>query len=98
QRAAELLLLGEKISAETARQYGLVNDVLADDAVLAHALQRARDLAALPAEAVQTTKHLLKRSQKKTIDEAIGLELVNFSRLLGTEQTQSILQAFLSRP
>lgn len=98
QRAAELLLLGEKISAETACQYGLVNAVTANGDVFTHALQRAQELAALPAEAVQTTKHLLKRSQQSMAQEAIGLELVNFSRLLGTEQAQSILRAFLSRP
>lgn len=98
QRAAELLLLGEKIPAETACQYGLINAVTANDTVFTHALQRARELAALPAEAVQTTKHLLKRSQQSMTNEAIDLELVNFSRLLGTEEAQSIMQAFLSRP
>lgn len=97
QRAAELLLLGEKISAETACQYGLVNAVLDNDAVLEHTLQRAHALAALPAEAVQTTKHLLKRSQLSMTDEAMGLELVNFARLLGTVEAQSALQGFLSK-
>jgi len=97
QRAAELLLLGDRISSEVACQYGLVNAVLDNDAVLAHTLERAQALAALPAEAVQTTKHLLKRSQLSLVDEAMRLELVNFARLLGTEEAQSTLQAFLSR-
>jgi enoyl-CoA hydratase/carnithine racemase len=97
QRAAELLLLGERFSAEKARECGLVNEVLPAAQVLPRALERARALAALPTAAVQTSKHLLKRPQQAAIDETIALELLNFSRLLHTEEAQAILQAFLTR-
>ena len=96
-RAAELLLLGERFSAEKARECALVNEVLPAAQVLPRALERAKALAALPPEAVQTTKHLLKRPQQAAIDETIALELVNFSRLLHSEEAQAILQAFLAR-
>jgi len=97
QRAAELLLLGERFSADKARECGLVNEVLHAAQVLPRALERAKALAALPTEAVQTSKHLLKRSQQIAIDETIALELVNFSRLLHSEEAQAIMQAFLAR-
>ncbi|MDP1932760.1 MAG: enoyl-CoA hydratase [Gammaproteobacteria bacterium] len=97
QRAAELLLLGERFTAAKAREYGLVNEVLPSGNVLAHAMQKARELAALPSEAVQTSKHLLKRGQQSVIDETISLELVNFARLLHSPEAQTIMQAFLNR-
>jgi enoyl-CoA hydratase/carnithine racemase len=97
QRAAELLLLGERFSAAKARDYGLVNEILPTDQVLPHALEKARALAALPAEAVQTSKHLLKRTQQSTIDDIMALELVNFSRLLRSPEATAIMQAFLQR-
>lgn len=97
QRASELLLLGERFSAEKAMKYGLVNEVLEATQVYPHALEKALALAALPSEAVQTTKHLLKRNQSGPLEETISLELVNFSRLLQSPEAQAIVQAFLAR-
>lgn len=97
QRAAELLLLGEPFSASKAADYGLVNEVLSGAEVVKFALEKAHSLAALPSEAVQTSKHLLKRNQVEMIDETIALELVNFSRLLQSPDAQAIMQAFLAR-
>ena len=97
QRAAELLLLGERFSATKAQEYGLVNEVLEAERVYPHALEKARALAALPTEAVQTSKHLLKRNQTGALEETISLELVNFSRLLQSPEAQAIVQAFLDR-
>lgn len=96
QRAAELLLLGERFSAEKAREFGLVSEVLPAEKLLAYALQKAQALAALPGPAVETTKHLLKRQHSAALDETMALELVNFSRLLHSEEAQDILQAFLA--
>lgn len=97
QRASELLLLGERFSARKAQEYGLVNEVLEASKVYPHALEKAQALAALPSEAVQTSKHLLKRNQNGPLDETIALELVNFSRLLQSPEAQAIVQAFLAR-
>lgn len=97
QRAAELLLLGERFSASKAREYGLVNEVLEAPQVFPYALEKAKTLAALPSEAVQTSKHLLKRNQNGPLEETIALELVNFARLLQSPETQAIVQAFLGR-
>lgn len=97
QRAAELLLLGERFSATQAKEYGLVNAVLPLADVLPHALEKALALAALPPESVQTSKHLLKRAQQNVIDETIALELLNFTRLLHSPEAQTMIQAFLNR-
>ncbi|MCB1664255.1 MAG: enoyl-CoA hydratase [Pseudomonadales bacterium] len=97
QRAAELLLLGERFPAAKAKEVGLVNEVLPAGEVMSYAMEKAKALAALPGEAVQTSKHLLKRQQTSMLEETIALELVNFSRLLNSEESQAILRAFLNR-
>jgi enoyl-CoA hydratase/carnithine racemase len=97
QRAAQYLLLGEAFDAEQALQMGLVNQVVQYNELLALADEKARVLAALPADAVQTSKALLKRhSQALTID-TIASELLQFQRLLETEQCQQRIAAFFRR-
>jgi enoyl-CoA hydratase/carnithine racemase len=97
QRAAELLLLGERFSAEQAREYGLVNRVLPQNEYLEFALSKAHELAALPNEAIQTSKRLMKRNIASEIPGTIDLELKEFSRLLKTPEAQAIVKAFLDR-
>lgn len=97
QRAAELLLLGERFSADKARDYGIVNEVLAQADYLQYAMEKAHELAALPPQAVQTSKRLIKRGDENVIPDTIELELQEFSRLLQTAEAQAIVQAFLQR-
>ena len=97
QRASELLLLGERFSASTARDYGLVNAVLPAGEVFAYAMQKAQELGAMPGEAVQISKHLLKRGQQGVLAETIALELEHFKHLLHSPDAQAIMLAFLNR-
>ncbi len=97
QRAAELLLLGERFSARKAQEYGLINEVLPSDACLEYAMGKARELAKLPGDAVRVSKALIKRNQAQPLGETITLELEQFSRLLQTPDAQNIMQAFLNK-
>ena len=47
-RAAELLMFGEPFSADTAREIGLVNEIVESDVVVTRALERAHQLAGAP--------------------------------------------------
>ncbi len=94
QRAAELLLLGNRFSAQRAYELGIVNEVLPQELYLSHAKQRAKELAALPADSVQTTKHLMKANITRQLPSTIEQELKQFSRLLQTEEAQAIVQSF----
>ncbi|MEX0963672.1 MAG: enoyl-CoA hydratase [Pseudohongiellaceae bacterium] len=96
-RAAELLLLGDRFSATKAREFGIINEVLPQDEYLQYAMAKARELAALPADSVQTSKELIKRGQQNTVAETIGVELDEFARLLKTPDAQAIVQAFLNK-
>jgi enoyl-CoA hydratase/carnithine racemase len=97
QRASEMLLMGERISAAKAKEFGLVNEVLPASAYLEHAMNKAHYLAKLPADAVQTSKALMKRNQATPMNETIQAELLQFSRLLQSPDAQAIFQAFLNK-
>lgn len=96
-RAAELMLLGDRFSADKACSYGIVNEVLPQDQYMDYALGKAHELAALPSQAVQASKRLLKRGIENVIPDTIELELQEFSSLLQTPEAQAIMQAFLNK-
>jgi len=97
QRAAELLMLGDRFSAETAREYGLVNAVLPQEEYLQLAEEKAQELSKLPNGALQVTKRLMKQDFENVLPGTIDLELEEFGRLVKTPEAQAIVQAFLNR-
>jgi enoyl-CoA hydratase/carnithine racemase len=97
QRASELLLLGERFSAQKAMEYGFVNEVLPAAGYMDHAMNKAHHLAKLPADSVQTSKALIKRNQATPMNETIQSELLQFARLLQSPEAQAIFQAFLNK-
>ena len=71
-RATELLMLGEKVSAEEALRIGLVNKVVAPESLFAEARSLAARLAAGPSFAIGMTKTLL--NQGLDVDFASAIE------------------------
>ena len=96
QRAAQYLLLGERFDAAQAYAMGLVNQVVTSAELEALAWQKAQQLAALPADAVQTSKALLKAGSAQT-SAAIATELAQFQRLLDGDDCQQRIAAFFKR-
>lgn len=97
KRAAELLMLGEAFGPETAREAGLVNEVMPEGGALAYAIEKARALAALPPESVALTKSLLKRSQAAPLAETIALEGKLFGERLQSDEARGAFAAFLTK-
>jgi enoyl-CoA hydratase/carnithine racemase len=95
-RAAELLLLGERFTALTARDYGIVNAVLPADAVLPHAREKCRRLASMPPGAVHTTRRLLKRGSRAALQEMMRYELDQFGTLLRSPEAMEAIGAFMN--
>ena len=95
--AMEMLLLGERIDAETAARWGLVNRVVPADELL----DTARDFASRIKEnaplAVQAAKELAVRSQD--MDLASGLRMEQFvNRILHhSEDTKAAKEAFAEK-
>ncbi len=97
QKAAEFTLLGEAFDAQQASAIGLVTQVVDADSLLHIAQDRCIQLTQLSAEAVQTTRRLLKEPIKSQLKQAIKDESEEFIRLLNRDEAQKILQGFLNR-
>lgn len=95
--AAELMLLGDYFDAETAVRAGIVNRMVEDDVLIEQGAALALRLAHRPADAMQTTKALLKRSSGRSVLAAIAEEYPQFERLLASDEARGIARAFTSR-
>ena len=81
-RAAEMLLLGERLSATDAAQFGLVSKTLPDDQFAAHIESVAKRTSAAPRRALQLTKAALNAATLDRIDSALELEKTGQAELL----------------
>lgn len=95
--AAELLMLGERFSAERAMMLGLLNDVIEPGTTLDKALETAASIAALPPESIRATKMLLKRGHAAMISETIETELRIFAERRASPEAQAAFAAFFKR-
>jgi enoyl-CoA hydratase/carnithine racemase len=96
QRASALLLLGEPLDAETARDWGLIYQVVADADLMATARNVAGRLAALPPEAVRQTKNLIKNG-RQDVPGRIAEELVLFRERLRSPEAAEAFAAFVEK-
>ena len=97
RRAAEMLLFGDRIDARKALEWDLVNAVVPDAEVLETGRRRAQALAAKPAEALRTTKALLKRRLGTVARERMLEEGREFNRLLHEPAAREALTAFVEK-
>jgi len=93
-RAFEMLVMGHSLSAEQAREAGIVNKVVDAAAVDAVALQAAQEIAALPAGAVAVSRRLL-RGHLDAVVRQIDTEVMHFKdRLQSDEARADVLPRF----
>jgi len=97
QRAAKLLLLGEPFDAATAREFGIVTEIVAPGELMNAAMNTARKLAALPPSSVRITKALMKRGLRTGIDETMAEELKHFIARLDSPEAKEAFSAFLEK-
>ncbi len=91
--AAELLYTGRLISGDEAARLGLVNRAVAADAVLATALDLAREVAASAPLAVRAVKRALARSPDAALGEQLGFEAEAQAACFETEDVREGLSA-----
>lgn len=94
-RAFELFALGETLDASTALSLGLANRVVPDKDVFETAMTMARTLAARPAQALFSTKALMRDADKIRAQMSAELEL--FFKSLRSPEARAAFQAFLQR-
>ena len=96
QRTMEIFLLGKVIKANEALVYGLVNAIVPIDQLNEIALDAARTLAELPAEAVCETKRLTRRPSE-ALSKRIEEECKVFMQRMASEEAQALFKRFLIR-
>jgi enoyl-CoA hydratase/carnithine racemase len=93
-RAKELVLLRDRFSAGEALAYGVVTEVVPEGSALPRALELARRMAGLPAQAVSTTKRVLDLMQDASKELGVTLETLAYGMLAQTEDAHEAAQAF----
>lgn len=97
QKAMELMLLADTADAETMRQLGAVNRVVAADQLAAETEKLARRLAAGPARAYAETKSLANRAMHAGLAAQLDAEALAFARCAKTEDFVEGVTAFTDK-
>jgi enoyl-CoA hydratase/carnithine racemase len=93
-KAFELLVLGQSFSGQQALDYGIANTCCSPEELLPLAEKTANKIAALPADATQTSRALIKQATQQHVLMAIENEAKEFARLVKTETCNKILASF----
>ena len=96
QRAFAMLVMGRTLGADEAREAGFVNTVVAPGHTEAEAGKVAREICALPAEAVALSRKLLKLPPE-VLTRRIDQEGQLFGERLRSEEALAAFQAFFAR-
>jgi enoyl-CoA hydratase/carnithine racemase len=97
QRAAELFYAAEWVDAGRALELGIVAEVLSDDAVEAHARERARQVARWPVNALREIKRCLRLHHREPIDAAIRAEQAAMQRQAGSPENLEAIAALVEK-
>ena len=93
-RATEILMFGDKIGAQEAERIGLVNRVVAPDALLSTAQEWAARLAAGPTLALGMTKRMLTNEWHMDLASALEAEAQAQALMLMGEDHRLFYEAF----
>lgn len=96
-RATALFLCGDTIDAETAREWGLVYQVVDDDDVAATTTATATRLAAGPTAAYRAVKNLISNNAGTTLEQALDAEAAAQQQLGASLDHSAAVEAFLAK-
>ncbi len=97
RKATELIMLSETINAEQALALGLVNRVVANDALSNDAMQLAERLAAGATQAYARAKRLINQSWNTSIKEHLDDEIACFADCAKTDDFKEGVTAFMEK-
>jgi 2-(1,2-epoxy-1,2-dihydrophenyl)acetyl-CoA isomerase len=97
RRTQELMFTNRRLSADEALEWGLVNRVVPDEALLDEAGKLAAQLAQGPTRAHGTLKTLLDASFSGTLETQMELEARGIAAMAGTPDGKEGIQAFLEK-
>ncbi|MCS6897262.1 MAG: enoyl-CoA hydratase-related protein [Nitrospira sp.] len=96
-RAAEMILTGDSLLAETARQMGLVSHVVPADELLSRAESLAARIAERGRMAVESALHAIRGGLDIPLSEGLAREAELFGQLCVTPDMKEAVRAFLEK-
>jgi 2-(1,2-epoxy-1,2-dihydrophenyl)acetyl-CoA isomerase len=97
RRARELMLTNRRLSAAEAESWGLVNRVVADDALMDEAQALAASLSNGPTKAYGMVKKLLVQTFNESLETQMEIEGRGISDISRTEDAKAGIRAFLNK-
>ena len=96
-RASAMTMLGEKVSAEEAKNWGLIYKVVSEDELMQESLKLAKELAKKPTRALALCKRALNQSLSNSLDEQLELEAVLQTQAAESNDFKEGMAAFLEK-
>lgn len=96
-KAMELILTGDVITAQDAAAMGLVNKVVAPEALMDEAMALAAKITKNAPLAVRASKKAIQQGVETPMDEAIGIEVELFAKCFSTADQKEGMAAFLEK-
>jgi 2-(1,2-epoxy-1,2-dihydrophenyl)acetyl-CoA isomerase len=96
-RATGLAMLGEKLSAEKAEQWGLIWRAVPDESLMEEAMAMAKHFATAPTKGLAFTKKALQASYANTLPEQLQLEAGMMRELGYSHDYREGVAAFMAK-
>ncbi len=96
-KSMEMILTGDMIDAETAKNLGLVNHVYASEELEEQTFKMADKIAEKAPIALQMAKEAVKLASRSTLDEGLRREVDLFAICFSTEDKEEGVSAFLEK-
>ncbi len=96
-KAMEMVLTGAFISAQEAKDYGLVNMIVPVDVYLSETVRLAKNIALKSPIAVQLAKESVLKAFETPLQEGLYFERKNFYMLFATEDQKEGMNAFIEK-
>jgi 2-(1,2-epoxy-1,2-dihydrophenyl)acetyl-CoA isomerase len=93
-RTAMLAMLGRRLAAGTALEWGIVNEVVPDGQERERAVALAEELAAMPTVAIASMKELINAASAAELASLMALEAITQQRQAATEDYREGVAAF----
>jgi enoyl-CoA hydratase len=97
QKAMEIILTGNAVSADEAYRIGLVNRVVPAESLMDEAKKMANEIASKPPISVRAAKEAILRAQDTTLEVGLDFERKAFYTLFATEDGKEGMKAFLEK-
>ena len=96
-RAFEWMTSGRRLTAAEALEWGLVSEVVDDEALAGRAAERAAELAAMPTRGIALSKRLFDHAEHTTLEEQLELEAQLQAAATRTNDFREGVTAFLEK-